>query len=350
MAESAPASPSVPYVRCGASGLKLPRISLGCWHNFGEHCDPAEMRRMVFRAFDLGITHFDLANNYGPPPGQAETAFGEILRHLPRNQVVIATKAGYHMRPGPYGDWGCRKYLLNSLDESLTRLGVDYVDIFYHHRPDPETPLAESMGALQQAVRSGRALYPAVSNYPMALAGAAGELLSRVELQGLIANQVRYNMLNRSLEADVAHARGLDLGVIAFSALAQGVLSARYLDGVPAGSRASRTVWDRGTLSAGQITAEIRTDVARLDAIARRRGQSLAQMSIAWMLRPQSPPITSVIVGASSVRQLEENLAALTAPTFTREELEDIDRICSTLRPRLASRSTPQPAPESFVR
>src|SRR5213078_2460002 len=312
------------YRRCGASGLKLPAISLGLWQNFG-HERPFETSRAILRrAFDSGITHFDLANNYGPPYGSAEQVFGEVLRLdlAPyRDELVISTKAGYDMWPGPYGDWGSRKYLLASLDQSLTRMGLEYVDIFYSHRADPDTPLEETMGALATAVSSGRALYAGISSYSPARTEQAAALLREMGTP-LLIHQPSYSILNRWIEdglLDTLEREGA--GCIAFSPLAQGLLTARYLDGVPAGSRASRS---DSSLSADQLSERNLARVRALNEVARARGQSLAQMALSWALRDQR--VTSVLVGASSVAQLEENIAATRNTTFSEEELAAIDR------------------------
>jgi L-glyceraldehyde 3-phosphate reductase len=316
---------AMPYRRSGRSGLKLPAISLGLWHNFGA-VDPADMARaIVLRAFDLGVTHFDLANNYGPPPGSAEETFGRILAsdlagH--RDELVISTKAGYLMWPGPYGDWGSRKYLLASLDQSLHRLGLEYVDIFYHHRPDPETPLEETMAALDQAVRSGKALYAGVSSYPAALTRRAAGILKSLGTPCVI-HQPKYSMLVRWVEEGLLAVLEEDgIGCIAFSPLAQGLLTDRYLGGIPEGSRAAKP-W--GFLKPEQITDDVLAKIRRLTEHARARGQTLAQMALAWVLR--HPQMTSVVVGASRVEQLEDAIGALGNLTFTRQELETIDAV-----------------------
>ena len=313
------------YRRCGASGLRLPALSLGLWHNFGGGDDFETMRRMVLTAFDCGVTHFDLANNYGPPPGSAETNFGRILAtdlRAHRDELVISTKAGYRMWPGPYGDLGSRKYLLASLDQSLRRLGLDYVDVFYHHRPDPDTPLEESMGAVADAVRHGKALYAAVSNYDAAGVRRAAGLL-RAAGTPMLLHQVRYNLLDRRAETGdwLSAAAESGAGTIVFSPLAQGVLTDRYLNGVPADSRAARN----GFLRAESLTPELIARVTRLNAFAQGRGQTLAAMALSWILR--RPEVTSVIVGASRPEQLLASLKALDAPAFTEDELARLDAL-----------------------
>jgi len=316
------------YRRCGRSGLVLPALSLGLWHNFGS-VDPFDTgRAIVRRAFDLGITHFDLANNYGPEPGSAEENFGRILRtelagH--RDELIISTKAGYLMWPGPYGDGGSRKYMLASLDQSLRRLGLDYVDIFYHHRPDPATPLEESMGALAQAVRQGKALYVGLSNYPPERTREAAALLRELDVP-LVIHQPKYSMLERGPEEELLDVLPIEgLGCIAFSPLAQGLLSARYLAGVPADSRAGKP---HGFLRPEAITEARLAQLARLNEIAGARGQTLAQLALAWVLR--QPAMTSALVGASRVTQLEENVAALDRLALSPEELQAIDQVLAT--------------------
>jgi L-glyceraldehyde 3-phosphate reductase len=313
------------YNRCGRSGLRLPAISLGLWHNFGGVDPPENARAMVLRAFDLGITHFDLANNYGPPPGSAETNFGLIMKQdlsAYRDELVVSTKAGYRMWPGPYGEWGSRKCLLASLDQSLRRMGLDYVDIFYSHRFDPETPLEETLSALDAAVRQGKALYAGVSSYDAARTREAAAILRRMGTPCLIHQPV-YNMLNRWVEdglLDVLDGEGM--GSIAFCPLAQGLLTARYLDGVPADSRAGRA----GTFLKREQVSDARVRMARaLDELARKRGQSLAQMALCWVLR--GGRVTSALIGASRVAQIEENVAALANRAFSTGELAEIDRI-----------------------
>lgn len=285
------------YARCGRSGLKLPRISLGLWHNFGGVDDFENARAMALRAFDLGITHFDLANNYGPPPGSAEETFGRILRHdlAPfRDELIISTKAGYWMWPGPYGEWGSRKYLLSSLDQSLRRMGLDYVDIFYHHRPDPETPLEETMTALDQIVRSGKALYVGISSYNADRTREAARILKALGSPCLI-HQPRYSMFDRWIEGGLLNVLGDEgIGCIVFSPLAQGLLTDRYLQGIPADSRAAKP---DGFLKPEQVTDDKLEKVRRLQELARARGQTLAQMALAWVLRHSE--VTSALIGAS---------------------------------------------------
>ena len=311
------------YNRCGRSGLLLPAVSLGLWQNFGHDRPLERSRAIVRRAFDLGITHFDLANNYGPPYGSAEENFGTLLRQdlAPyRDELVISSKAGYDMWAGPYGEWGSRKYLLASLDQSLRRMGLDYVDVFYSHRFDPETPLEETMGALDAAVRQGKALYVGVSSYSAEKTREAAAILRELGTP-LLIHQPSYSLLNRWIEAellDTLEAEGI--GCICFSPLAQGMLTDRYLDGIPAGSRASRP----GTLSPDLLTDEALANIRGLNEIARRRGQALAQMALAWTLR--DPRVTSTLIGASSVEQLESNVAALERLDFSGDELDEVDR------------------------
>ena len=313
------------YNRCGRSGLKLPAISLGLWHNFGGIDDFEMARAMVFRAFDLGITHFDLANNYGPPYGSAEETFGRILRdelRRYRDELIISTKAGWDMWPGPYGDWGSRKYLLASLDQSLSRLGLEYVDIFYHHRPDPETPLEETTGALDAAVRQGKALYAGISAYSPEETRRAAGLLRELGTPCLI-HQPRYSMFDRSVEDGLLAALEEEsIGCIVFSPLAQGMLTDRYLDGIPDDSRAAKA---HGFLRPEAITVERVAKIRQLSEMARQRSQSLAQMAVAWVLRHSA--VTSAVVGASRVEQIEDCLAALENASFTDDELEEIDRV-----------------------
>jgi L-glyceraldehyde 3-phosphate reductase len=315
------------YRRCGRSGIKLPLLSLGLWHNFGGVDNFPNSRSMVLRAFDLGITHFDLANNYGPPPGSAESTFRFIFREeLPayRDELIVSTKAGYDMWEGPYGNWGSRKYLLSSLDQSLKRLGLDYVDIFYSHRPDPETPIEETMGALAHAVRSGKALYVGISNYDAPQTERAAKILRDLGTPCLI-HQPKYNMFDRGPERallDVLVREGI--GGIAFCPLAQGMLTGRYLNGIPADSRASH---DPRFLKPESLTEDKLARIRKLDALARSRGQSLAQMALAWVLR--QPGITSALIGASKTSQIDENVDALRNLAFAADELKAIDAILS---------------------
>ena len=312
----------MPYRRTGRSGLKLPAISLGLWHNFGDDRPHETGRAILRRAFDLGVTHFDLANNYGPPYGTAEANFGRALRddlRPYRDELVISTKAGYDMWPGPYGDHGSRKYLLSSLDQSLTRMGLDYVDIFYSHRFDPETPLEETVGALVSAVQQGKALYVGISSYSPSTTRQAAEILRGAGVP-LLIHQPSYSLLNRWIEAELLDTLGeLGAGCIAFSPLGQGMLTDKYLDGVPEGSRASRD----SSLSTDLLSAKNLARVRGLNGIARERGQSLAQLAISWVLRDRR--VTSALIGASSVAQLEDSLAALDAPPFTDAELAAVD-------------------------
>ncbi|KQV24655.1 MULTISPECIES: aldo/keto reductase [unclassified Microcella] len=310
------------YARVGRSGLRLPRISLGLWNNFGDDRPIETQRAILRRAFDRGVTHFDLANNYGPPDGSAESNFGRILRDdfLPyRDELVISTKAGYYMWPGPYGEWGSRKYLLSSLDQSLTRMRLDYVDIFYSHRPDPETPLEETMGALATAVQSGKALYAGISNYDAAQTREAHRILGELGVP-LLIHQPRYNMFDRRMEEGLLDAIAeTGIGSIVFSPLAQGLLTNRYLDGVPAGSRASEGRW----ISEDNIDDAYLERARALNAIAEARGQSLAQLALLWVLR--HPQVTSALIGASSVRQLDNSLDALHGDALTVDEIAAIE-------------------------
>lgn len=312
------------YNKCGKWGLKLPAISLGLWHNFGGVDSFEDGHDMCLRAFDLGITHFDLANNYGPPPGSAEENFGKIMQNdlAPyRDELIISTKAGYLMWPGPYGEWGSRKYLLSSLDQSLKRMKLDYVDIFYSHRPDPDTPLEETMMALDHAVRQGKALYVGISNYPADMASKASKILKDLGTPCLI-HQPKYSMFERWVEGgllDVLDKEGI--GCIPFSPLAQGLLTDKYLNGIPEGSRASKS-W--GFLKPEQVTPAL-AKVIKLNEIAIQRGQSLAQMALVWLLK--DPRVTSVLIGASSVKQLENNVAALNNRQFSVSELQQIELI-----------------------
>jgi L-glyceraldehyde 3-phosphate reductase len=313
----------MPYRRTGRSGLMLPAVSLGLWQNFGGDRPIETERAIVRRAFDLGITHFDLANNYGPPYGSAEENFGRILKADlagRRDQLVISTKAGYDMWPGPYGIWGSRKYLLASLDQSLQRLGLDYVDIFYSHRFDPETPLEETMGALDTAVRQGKALYVGISSYSANRTKEANAILRKLGTP-LLIHQPSYSMLNRWIEPDLLDVLGREgVGCITFSPLAQGLLTDRYLNGIPAGSRASQT----GSFSKDLLSDQTLSKVKALNQMAQGRGQTLAQMALAWTLR--DPRVTSTLVGASSVAQLEQNVSALDKRKFSADELREIDR------------------------
>ncbi len=315
---------SMPYNKCGKWGVKLPAVSLGLWHNFGGVDVFENGRSMIHRAFDLGITHFDLANNYGPPPGSAEENFGKIMKKdlLPyRDELIISSKAGYLMWPGPYGEWGSRKSLLASLNQSLKRMGLDYVDIFYSHRPDPDTPLEETMMALDQAVRQGKALYVGISNYPAEMAKEASKILKGLGTPCLI-HQPKYSMFVRWVEEgllDVLEEEGI--GCIPFSSLAQGLLTDKYLNGIPAGSRAAKS-W--GFLKEEDVEPAM-GKVKKLNEIARERGQSLAQMALAWLLKDKR--ITSVLIGASSVEQIEDNVAATRNLNFSEQELSAIDGI-----------------------
>ena len=314
---------AMPYRRCGRSGLKLPAVSLGLWHNFGDDKPLADQRAILRRAFDLGVTHFDLANNYGPPYGSAEANFGRLFRSdfVPyRDELIISSKAGYDMWSGPYGEWGSRKYVLASLDQSLARMELDYVDIFYSHRFDPDTPLEETMGALATAVRQGKALYVGISSYSDARTREAAAILRRLGTPVLI-HQPSYSLLNRWIEPALLDVLGEEgIGSIVFSPLAQGMLTDKYLEGVPEGSRAAQ---DK-SLDPDLLSQENLARVRALDEIAKRRGQSLAQMAIAWTLR--DPRVTSALIGASSVEQLEQNVAALDELEFSAEELAEIDR------------------------
>jgi len=314
----------MPYNKCGKWGLKLPAISLGLWHNFGGVDQFANGRDMCCRAFDLGITHFDLANNYGPPPGSAEETFGKIMKSdlAPyRDELIISTKAGYLMWPGPYGEWGSRKYMLSSLDQSLKRMKLDYVDIFYSHRPDPDTPLEETMMALDHAVRQGKALYAGISNYPADLAFKASKILKELGTPCVI-HQAKYSMFERWAEGGLlSMLRTEGMGCIAFSPLAQGLLTDKYLDGIPEGSRAAKS-W--GFLQPEQVKPAM-GKVKKLNIIALQRGQSLAQMALVWLLKDSR--VTSVLIGASSVKQLEDNVAALNNMQFTNSEMYQIEMI-----------------------
>nr|WP_314265228.1 aldo/keto reductase [uncultured Moellerella sp.] len=312
------------YHQCGRSGLRLPLISLGLWHNFGDNALPGQCRAMLRRAFDLGITHFDLANNYGPPPGSAELNFGKILQQdfQPyRDEMIISSKAGYTMWDGPYGDWGSKKYLVASLNQSLKRLGLDYVDIFYHHRPDPNTPLEETMSALDLIVRQGKALYVGLSNYPADLAKEAIDILTQLGTPCLI-HQPRYSMFERTPEdslLDLLEEEGV--GSIAYSPLAGGILTDRYLNGIPADSRAANSP----SLPPERLTSAILLKVKKLDEIAQSRGQKLSQMALAWLLR--NDRITSILIGASRISQIEDAVAMMDNRVFSQDELKRIELI-----------------------
>ena len=313
------------YRRCGRSGLLLPAISLGCWHNFGDGDDQHEARAMLRRAFDLGITHFDLANNYGPPAGSAERNVGRILKEdlaAHRDELIISTKAGYYMWPGPYGEWGSRKYLVASLDQSLKRLGLDYVDIFYSHRPDPDTPLEETLGALDQVVRQGKALYAGVSSYRGAATVAAYHAMRDLGTP-LTIHQPSYSMFDRWIERDLLEQTGrLGMGVIVFCPLAQGLLTSKYLKGIPPDSRAAKPT---GFLRPEHVTDDKVERVRKLNKAAAARGQTMAQMALAWALRDGR--VTSALIGASRVSQIEENVGALDNLAFTADELNAIEQV-----------------------
>lgn len=314
------------YNRCGSSGLKLPVVSLGLWHNFGDTATYDRMKELCYTAFDHGITHFDLANNYGPAPGSAEKNFGRILKEsfgAYRDELIISTKAGYDMWAGPYGNWGSRKYLLASLDQSLTRLGLDYVDIFYHHRMDPETPPEETMGALDQAVKSGKAIYAGLSNYDGPTMSKACAILNELKCPFVI-NQNSYNIFNRTIEKNGLKNAAVKegKGIISFSPLAQGLLTDRYLNGIPADSR---IVTDGRFLKKGQITIEKLDRIRRLNKIAESRGESLARMALKWVLKDGA--VTSVLIGASKPEQILDNLNVIDSAPFTAEELNEIDAV-----------------------
>jgi L-glyceraldehyde 3-phosphate reductase len=318
---------SMKYIRCGQSGIHLPAISLGLWHNFGSIDSFANAKAMVCRAFDLGITHFDLANNYGPAPGSAEETFGKILNKdfsAHRDELIISTKAGYFMWPGPYGDWGSRKYLVASLDQSLKRMNLAYVDIFYHHRPDLDTPLEETMQALDHIVRSGKALYVGISNYPAPLAARASMILKELGTPCLI-HQPKYNMFNRWIEDDLLTVLKKEgIGCIAFSPLAQGLLTGRYVQGIPSDSRAAKP---HGFLKVEEVTKEKIALVQQLSKLAQQRNQTMAQMALAWVLRHKA--MTSVLIGASRVAQIDDAVGTLANLQWTSEELQSIDIILS---------------------
>ena len=313
------------YRRCGKSGLKLPAISLGLWHNFGGVDTLENQRAMLRRAFDLGVTHFDLANNYGPPPGSAEENFGRLFKddfNAWRDHLIISTKAGYYMWPGPYGEWGSRKYLLSSLDQSLKRMNLDYVDIFYHHRPDPDTPLEETMGALDAAVRSGKALYVGISNYPADKTREAAKILCQLGTPCLI-HQPSYSMFNRWIEGDLLTALGDEgIGCIPFSPLAQGLLSDKYLSGIPVDSRAAKPT---GFLKESHVTEDKVDKARRLNDLAAARGQTLAQLALVWVLR--HPVVTSALIGASKVAQVDDAVGAVKNLVLSDEELRSIETI-----------------------
>ena len=316
------------YARCGDSGLMLPRVSLGLWHNFGDTADYGNMKELVFTAFDNGITHFDLANNYGPEPGSAERNFGKILKEelgSYRDEILVSTKAGYEMWDGPYGNMGSRKYLLASLDQSLKRMGLDYVDIFYHHRPDPDTPLEETMGALDSAVKSGKALYVGLSNYDGERLKKAAKILNELKCPFII-NQNRYSVFDRTIENNglKAAAKELNKGIIAFSPLAQGMLTSRYLNGIPADSR---VMTDGRFLKESAITKERLEQISRLNETAKSRNQTLAEMALAWVLR--DGVVTSVLIGASRPSQILDNIKAINNTAFSAEELEKINKVCN---------------------
>ncbi|MFA3781791.1 L-glyceraldehyde 3-phosphate reductase [Melioribacteraceae bacterium 4301-Me] len=313
------------YRRCGRSGILLPVISLGLWHNFGGVDDFQTAKKIIFRAFDLGITHFDLANNYGPPPGSAEANFGKIIKNelkSYRDELIISTKAGYLMWDGPYGEWGSKKYLVASLDQSLKRMNLDYVDIFYHHRPDPQTPLEETMGTLDLVIKQGKALYAGISNYDAEKTKEAFSILKNYGTT-LLIHQPKYNMLNRWVELDLLSTLwDLGVGCISFSPLAQGILTTRYFNGIPKDSRAGKK---HGFLKKEEVTEEVMNKVKRLAKIAEQRGQTISQLALAWNLRYKT--VTSVLIGASSVKQLEENVKTIENLEISEHELEQIDDI-----------------------
>ncbi|MBE5835626.1 MAG: L-glyceraldehyde 3-phosphate reductase [Butyrivibrio sp.] len=316
------------YNRCGKSGLKLPAVSLGLWHNFGDNSDFDNMKAMCRTAFDNGITHFDLANNYGPVEGAAEINFGKILKEDfagLRDEMIISTKAGYYMWPGPYGDWGSRKYLISSIDQSLKRMGLEYVDIFYHHRMDPETPLEETMEALAQIVRSGKALYVGISNYDGPTLEKASAILTELHVPFII-NQNRYSIFDRTIEQNglKEKAKELGKGIICFSPLAQGLLTDRYLNGIPEDSRIKT---DGRFLRESSITDEKLSQIRALNEVAKRRGQTLAEMALAWILKDGY--VTSVLIGASKPAQILDNIKAINNTEFTAQELKEIDDICA---------------------
>ncbi len=314
---------TMPYRRCGRSGLKLPAISLGAWETFGGYRGEEVARECLFRAFDLGITHFDLANNYGRPPGNAEIMCGRIFKEMPRDELIISTKAGYYMWPGPYGEWGSKKYLVASLDQSLKRMGLDYVDIFYSHRPDPNTPLEETIGALDLIVKQGKALYAGISSYSGAQYCDIVRIVEREHWTPITIHQPVHNLLNRWIETDLLdHTDRHGCGVIAFCPLAQGLLTDKYLDGIPPDSRAA--LWWNEQGRAG-INDNLREKLRALNALAKERGQTLAQMALCWILRDAR--VTSALIGASKVSQIEENVAGLSKMAFSADELKKIDAI-----------------------
>ena len=319
----------MPYRKCGKWGLKLPAITLGCWQNYGGDAPTATMLNMIYRAFDLGITHFDLANNYGPPYGSAETNVGTILRGLPRHEILVTTKAGYDMWPGPYGEWGSRKYLINSLDQSLERLGMDYVDLFYSHRFDPDTPMEETLGALNSVVEQGKALYVGISSYNAEQTREAATICKENGWAPLVIHQPNYSMFNRWIEGGLMETAGdLGMGIIAFCPLYQGLLTGKYLDGIPEGSRASTT---DGLLRDEDLADGVIAAVRALNEIAGERGQTLAQMALSWVLRDGR--VTSALIGASSVKQIEENVLATKSEflVFSDEEIRQIEQILGTV-------------------
>lgn len=316
------------YRRCGRSGLKLPAITLGGWHNFGGDMPTENQRNMIYTAFDAGITHFDLANNYGPPYGSAEINVGKILKDLPRDEILISSKAGYDMWPGPYGEWGSRKYLLASLDQSLKRVDVDYFDLFYSHRFDPETPMEETLGALNTAVQQGKALYVGISSYSTQQTREAAEICRQNGWANVLIHQPNYSLFNRWIEDRLTGAcEELGVGIIAFCPLYQGLLTDKYLTEIPAGSRATQSP---GTLRPDELTDDVLDVVRSLNSIAEKRGQSLAQMAIAWILR--LPQVTSVLCGASRPEQILQNCNALKNLDFSKEELADIDGLTGAVR------------------
>jgi L-glyceraldehyde 3-phosphate reductase len=315
------------YRRCGRSGLLLPAVSLGGWQAIGSYRDDSTAKAIFATAFDHGITHFDFANNYGRPAGASEEVFGRIIGEFPREELVISSKAGYRMWPGPYGEWGSRKYLIESCERSLKRLKLDHLDIFYSHRPDPHTPLEETIGALDQLVRQGKALYAGISNYPDPVFTRAIELTKQHALAPIIIHQPRYHLLEREVERTVLPTAGREgVGVIVFSPLAQGLLTDRYLDGIPAGSRAA-TDPGNGGIGRDAVRPEVIAKVRRLDEIAKRRGQTMAQLALAWVLK--DPHVTSVLIGASAPEQVRQNVACLGNLSFSAHELDEIDRICA---------------------